>query len=464
MLLGGLYLIWCDADIETNNVEVLVLLIVYVFFIKNFVTDYCYSMEAISNGKASLEKLKNSFGVLTSPELSRVRTIDTRLLISMSQCKFKCEENVSFTIEVAKGDILGVTGKHMKALIYSILGHSECKDGIFRQRGVTGFFSENPFISVGSIKDNILMGSDFNAKRYFTAITATKLNDDVLQTLGSDELPIESLDLTKQQKQRVALARAIYSDRDIYLFDEPFKSAVFSSNILQMFANVVDMIASDPDKAVIICSTNSQILNICHRVYDTNENQIYTRADYERISAVSYHDGPVHYTFENIKGCCQNALTVYKMPSRFHVQVVAEHHGLPDESTEHLIAKEKQKATHSIGIINMIFLSILNFITSSIHVLLIVGFILVVLKSYIEPWLNLLFLGAFFLTFLIELIQKIYMAKILETKQKKLHKIIFEKLLNTSLDYLCGTNIADILNWLSATCYSREFFKFIIFS
>lgn len=58
VLLGGLYLIWCDIEITTSSVETLVLVLVYVFFIKNFVTDYCLSMEAISNGQGSLEKLK----------------------------------------------------------------------------------------------------------------------------------------------------------------------------------------------------------------------------------------------------------------------------------------------------------------------------------------------------------------------------------------------------------------------
>lgn len=58
MLLGGLYLIWCDIDIVTNSVETLVLVLVYVFFIKNFVADYCHSIEAISNGGGSLEKYK----------------------------------------------------------------------------------------------------------------------------------------------------------------------------------------------------------------------------------------------------------------------------------------------------------------------------------------------------------------------------------------------------------------------
>lgn len=44
--------------IVTHNVETLVLVLVYVYFIKNFVADYCHSIEAISSGSGSLEKLK----------------------------------------------------------------------------------------------------------------------------------------------------------------------------------------------------------------------------------------------------------------------------------------------------------------------------------------------------------------------------------------------------------------------
>lgn len=61
VLLGGLYLIWCDIDIVTSSVETLILVLVYVFFFKNYVADYCFCVEAISVGKGSLEKLKVTF-------------------------------------------------------------------------------------------------------------------------------------------------------------------------------------------------------------------------------------------------------------------------------------------------------------------------------------------------------------------------------------------------------------------
>lgn len=455
VMLGGLYLIWCDVDILTNNVEILVLLIVYIVFIKDIIGDYCSSIEAISVGKSSLETLNNSFGVLTTPDNSRSRTIDTRVLISMTGCKFKWDDTAIFNFDLCRGEVLGVCGNHMKTLIYSLLGHSECTHGLFRQRGKIAFFPEEPFICIGSVKSNIVMGSDFDAKRYYTAITSVFLNEDVLHTLGADELPIETLDLNKQQRQRIALARAVYSDRDIYLFEQPFRTAIFSSNVLQMFANVIELVSSDPNKAIIICSTNNQILNICHKIYDTIENVTYSRSDFERISATSYHEGSKHYSFESVKGANKNALTVFKLPNRFHVQIIHENTAA-DESTEHLISKESEAGSFSMGIFNIILLCLLTFINTMIYMILAIGFVMVVKKSYIEPWLNLVCLGLFVTTFFIELFQKVLLAKILEIKQKNFHKTIFEKILNASLDYLVSTNIADILNWFSFTSYTRK--------
>lgn len=339
------------------------------------------------------KNFQNSLGMLINPDISRVRTIDTRVMFSMSDCKFSWNQSIKFSIEVKKGDIVGICGKNMKALMYSILGHSECKDGILRQRGVIGYFSENPYICVGSVKDNILLGAEFDAKRYYAAISITNLNDDVLQVLGMDEQPIENLDLNLQQRQRIALARAIYSDRDIYLFDEPFKSAVFSSNVVLMFSNVIHSILTDPNKAIVICSSNSHILNMCEKIYDTAENKLYMRADFDRVSAISYHETSVHYTFESIKGCNRDALPIYKAPSRFHVQIIQESSSIHDESTEHLIMRHKNGESITIGIWNIIFITLLSSLNGVIYMLLIIGFIFVVMKNNNDPWLNLFFLG-----------------------------------------------------------------------
>lgn len=336
--------------------------------------------------------------MLKNPGLSRVRTIDTRILFSMNDCRFDWSQNQTFSMEIMKQDVVGICGKNMKAMMYSILGHNECKDGILRQRGVIGYFSESPYLCIGSIKDNILMGADFDAKRYYAAINLTNLNEDVLHSVGADEQSIENMDLNLQQKQRIALARAIYSDRDIYLFDEPFKSAFFSSHVIVMFSNVIQSIVSDPNKAVVICSSNNYILNICEKIYDTSDNKSYTRTEYERMSAPSYDEAPVQYTYESIKGCNPDSLPMVRAPSRFHVHIVHENGSndvVNDESVEHLISKRRKSVGYSPGVFNLILISLITALNSLTYILFILGFIFVIMKEYIEPWLNLMFLGEY---------------------------------------------------------------------
>lgn len=96
MLLGGLYLIWCDIEITTSSVETLILVLVYVYFIKNFVTDYCHSMEAISNGQGSLEKLKVSFRELSSKSFNFISIFRIRLERSST---LSSQESAQSTLE-----------------------------------------------------------------------------------------------------------------------------------------------------------------------------------------------------------------------------------------------------------------------------------------------------------------------------------------------------------------------------
>lgn len=89
---------------------------------------------------------------MVNHELSRVRTIDTRVLVSFNNCRFKSDERGVFGFDLSKGEILGVTGKHMKTLVFAILGQNELREGIFRQRGSVAYNSEDGFVFIGSIK------------------------------------------------------------------------------------------------------------------------------------------------------------------------------------------------------------------------------------------------------------------------------------------------------------------------
>lgn len=60
ILLGGLYLIWCDTDIQTDTVPVLVLIIIYGHYIQILLMQCFEAIGCIFQGKASLDKIKVS--------------------------------------------------------------------------------------------------------------------------------------------------------------------------------------------------------------------------------------------------------------------------------------------------------------------------------------------------------------------------------------------------------------------
>lgn len=65
---------------------------------------------------------------------------------------------------------------------------------------------------MGSVRDNICFGSEFDSSLYYKALALAFLNHDVCNELGKDEVPIENLQLTAEQLQRIDLARAVYSE------------------------------------------------------------------------------------------------------------------------------------------------------------------------------------------------------------------------------------------------------------
>ncbi|TDZ30419.1 ABC transporter FUM19 [Colletotrichum spinosum] len=85
-----------------------------------------------------------------------------------------------------------------------------------------GYCEQTPFLSNGSIKDNIIGYSNFNQVRYDEIIEACMLQTDILLLPLDDDTKIGSngIMLSGGQKQRVSLARALYLHSDLLIFDD----------------------------------------------------------------------------------------------------------------------------------------------------------------------------------------------------------------------------------------------------
>ncbi|KAI7743910.1 hypothetical protein M8C21_032021, partial [Ambrosia artemisiifolia] len=76
------------------------------------------------------------------------------------------------------------------------------------------------------VRDNILFGSPFESAKYEKTLDVTALHHDLESLPGGDltEIGERGVNISGGQKQRVSMARAVYSNSDVYVFDDPLSA------------------------------------------------------------------------------------------------------------------------------------------------------------------------------------------------------------------------------------------------
>lgn len=94
-----------------------------------------------------------------------------------------------------------------------MLGHLKVLKGNIFSRGRLAYFPQHQsYMKPGTIKENIVFGSEFDSVNYYRALSLANLNDDICSQLGKDDVPLNYLQLTAEQLQCIDLARAVYND------------------------------------------------------------------------------------------------------------------------------------------------------------------------------------------------------------------------------------------------------------
>ena len=93
-------------------------------------------------------------------------------------------------------------------------------------KGKISYASQEPWIFSGSIRQNILCGSEFEQERYNEVIRVCALDRDLQLFPSNDETAVgeKGVSLSGGQKARINLARCLYVDADIYLMDDPLSA------------------------------------------------------------------------------------------------------------------------------------------------------------------------------------------------------------------------------------------------
>ncbi|CAA0823749.1 ABC transporter C family member 2 [Striga hermonthica] len=123
--------------------------------------------------------------------------------------------------------VVGSTGEGKTSLISAMLGElPPIADATVVIRGKVAYVPQVSWIFNATVRDNILFGSTFEPGKYGRSIDVTSLQHDLDLLPGGDltEIGERGVNISGGQKQRVSMARAVYSDSDVYIFDDPLSA------------------------------------------------------------------------------------------------------------------------------------------------------------------------------------------------------------------------------------------------
>mmetsp|Transcript_1805 Transcript_1805/g.6775 ORF Transcript_1805/g.6775 Transcript_1805/m.6775 type:complete len:1016 (-) Transcript_1805:163-3210(-) len=122
--------------------------------------------------------------------------------------------------------IVGPVGAGKTSLLNAILGEMKAVDGCVKRNGTVAYVPQTAWIYNGTLRDNVLFGQALEAEKYEMVVEASQLGEDLSVLPNGHETLIgeKGINLSGGQKQRVSIARTVYSDVDIYVFDDPLSA------------------------------------------------------------------------------------------------------------------------------------------------------------------------------------------------------------------------------------------------
>ncbi|XP_034535630.1 multidrug resistance-associated protein 9-like [Notolabrus celidotus] len=191
--------------------------------------------------------------------------------------------NISFTLP--KGNLLGVcgnVGSGKTSLISSILEQMHLLQGSLSADGTFAYVSQQAWIFHGTVRENILMGEPFNKAKYYRTLEVCCLRADlnILPYGDQTEIGERGLNLSGGQKQRISLARAVYSNKDIFLLDDPL-SAVDAHVGKHIFEECIKKELKG--KSIILATHQLQYLEFCDDILVLEDGEVLEAGDHQTL-------------------------------------------------------------------------------------------------------------------------------------------------------------------------------------
>ncbi|OWR50774.1 ATP-binding cassette sub-family C member 4 [Danaus plexippus plexippus] len=173
-------------------------------------------------------------GMDSEKENSNNRVKPTGLVISNATASWQPNPIVhtlrNITLNFQPGEFIGVAGlvgSGKSSFLQLILGELRPSKGTVSLGGSrVSYASQEPWLFVATIKQNILFGLPYDRLKYKKVVTACALLRDFEQLPAGDSTMVgeRGISLSGGQRARIGLARACYRNADIYLLDDPLSA------------------------------------------------------------------------------------------------------------------------------------------------------------------------------------------------------------------------------------------------
>lgn len=155
--------------------------------------------------------------------------------------------------------------------------------------GSTSYVSQISFIENTTLKKNIIFNSKYNPRKYNKIISLCELTREVNSFAGKDLIEIgeKGVNLSGGQKTRINLARAMYSNKDIYLFDDPL-----SMLDMQIGNNILEncILNHLKDKTRILVTHNINHIKQADRIFVLDNGSFTWEGRYDELVAQSFFE------------------------------------------------------------------------------------------------------------------------------------------------------------------------------
>ena len=225
--------------------------------------------------------------------MEKVNNIDLEGGLGISEDKGKKKinplqpilKNINF--EIKQGEfvcVIGEVGCGKSSLLQAILNNmlSLTRGSKIYVNGSISYVSQIPWIRNATIKDNILFYQPYDEEKYNKVIELSQLRPDleIFEAGDLTEIGEKGVNLSGGQKARVSIARALYSDKDIYMFDDPI-SALDANVGMKVMKNCI--IKHLKGKTRILVTHALQYVSFSDRIIYMNNGEIKWMGTYEEI-------------------------------------------------------------------------------------------------------------------------------------------------------------------------------------